>query len=151
MNSPPLKTGPPLHLFHCYVRKHTQFSQPSFIIHTYKNTSHTFQSWFNSYSDLFAATCSRCNSRLRKFMPPICRDFSAGFCPHHDSCKWNRGIMNRIIEKKIEMIDIYLNIYSKNKCLNVRWNDIVNGTEFILIWYHINLIVLGNNNNNNRH
>lgn len=47
----------------------------------------SFLSWFNSYADLFSATCSRCNSRLRKFMPPICRDFSTGFHPHHDSCK----------------------------------------------------------------
>lgn len=47
----------------------------------------TFLNWFNSYADLFSATCSRCNSRLRKFMPPICRDFSIGFHPHHDSCK----------------------------------------------------------------
>lgn len=47
----------------------------------------SFLSWFNSYSNLFLAVCSRCNMKLRKFMPPICRDFSAGFYPHHDSCK----------------------------------------------------------------
>lgn len=47
----------------------------------------SFLSWFNSYADLFEATCSRCNMRLKKFMPPICRDFSSGFHPYHDSCK----------------------------------------------------------------
>uniref|UniRef100_A0A6G1SK14 Mediator of RNA polymerase II transcription subunit 27 n=1 Tax=Aceria tosichella TaxID=561515 RepID=A0A6G1SK14_9ACAR len=47
----------------------------------------TFLAWFNSYSNLFTATCSRCNTRLRKFMPPICRDFCQGFHAHHDSCR----------------------------------------------------------------
>lgn len=47
----------------------------------------TFLSWFSSHKDLFAASCSRCNSRLRKFMPPICRDFTTGFYAHHDSCR----------------------------------------------------------------
>lgn len=47
----------------------------------------SFLAWFSSYQDLFAAICHRCNSRLRKFMPPICRDFSTGFHPYHDSCK----------------------------------------------------------------
>lgn len=47
----------------------------------------TFLTWFNSYKDLFSATCSKCNSRLRKFMPPLCREFTSGFHPHHDSCR----------------------------------------------------------------
>lgn len=47
----------------------------------------TFLNWFSAHADLFAATCSRCNTRLRKFMPPICRDYGPGFLPHHDYCR----------------------------------------------------------------
>lgn len=47
----------------------------------------TFLNWFSAHADLFAATCSRCNTRLRKFIPPICRDYGPGFSPHHDHCR----------------------------------------------------------------